>query len=181
MWQITRGYCIYNLQLDEDDTPKIPRSQDSQSLARQETTPLSMGFSSATLHPLLSLGAFLFFLIGGPPKWSRSCGIAGVFEFICSLLLCIYLNSITVEYLLVFREVQSCDWQDKAVWYCWLSCPWLTRRAAYLHFHPVMWACFRIRQSHPKPLKPMEFCWSSWPKHESSWLWMKKLLESEKY
>lgn len=31
----------------------------------QETTPLSMGFSSATLHPLLSLGAFLFFLIGG--------------------------------------------------------------------------------------------------------------------
>ena len=25
MWQITRGYCIYNLQLDEDDTPKIPR------------------------------------------------------------------------------------------------------------------------------------------------------------
>ena len=31
----------------------------------QETTPVSMGFTSATLHPLLSIGAFLFFLVGG--------------------------------------------------------------------------------------------------------------------
>ncbi|CAJ1401625.1 unnamed protein product [Effrenium voratum] len=31
----------------------------------EETTPLSLGLSSKTLHPLLSLGAFLFFLIGG--------------------------------------------------------------------------------------------------------------------
>jgi len=34
-------------------------------LSCQETTPVSMGFTSATLHPLLSIGAFLFFLVGG--------------------------------------------------------------------------------------------------------------------
>lgn len=37
-------------------------------LAQEEATPLSLGLSSKTLHPLLSIGAFLFFLVGGEHK-----------------------------------------------------------------------------------------------------------------